>query len=110
MNAYNVDIDSLFDKKLNDVLFEAGITSEMLTNKSHKRKVTEVRQVVMAFAHMQFKLTALAAGKLYGKDHSTVIYCKKAIESEIDLLQKFPNILPSSRLQLYRKLVNIKNL
>lgn len=108
MNAYGVNIESLFVKTLKDVLHEAGISLTELNQPTRRRDLCEQRQAIMAYAATHHGYVYADAGLIFNKDHATVSHSKKQIKTEMELLDKYPYLPMSVRLQLYKKLIAIK--
>lgn len=107
MNAYNIEIDKLFECTLLEVVHIAGIKLNDVKC-TRKREYVEIRQAVMVFANTEFELSLSESGTIFGKDHATVLFAKKGIMGDMKMTQKYPNIKPTKRLQLYKRLVEIK--
>lgn len=108
MNAYNVEIDHLFDKSLNYVLSLAGIKLSEISIKTRKREILEYQQAIIAFAHWQYEYTNASAAALFGKNHATTDHTCKEMRKDQDNARKFPKMI-TKRLMIYNKLCNIKN-
>lgn len=57
------------------------ISIRELQSKTRKREVAEARQIAMYFIKKYTKISLIEIGKIFNRDHSTVIYSIKNIES-----------------------------
>lgn len=64
---------------------ECGLTKEMLYNKSRKREIVYARQLVWYYAHMTTKETLSSLGRIFNKDHATVLYGIRNIKNQIEV-------------------------
>lgn len=109
MNAYAVPGVIRIKKDLELCLMEAGINISDYTINSRKREICERRQAIMAFANIELDYIQEEAGKLFNKDRCTALFASSKIRDELDIMKIRPNMKITNRLQLYLKLVEIKN-
>jgi hypothetical protein len=78
-----IEHDYLYLSDLKAILFKIdGIPDHKRKLKTRKREIVLSRQIVMAIYHRTFKAVSLAkAGRLYNKDHATVLHACKAIRN-----------------------------
>jgi chromosomal replication initiator protein len=68
-------------KIIQDVVCEFyGLTLEAIKQKSRKAEIAHPRQVLSYFLMMNTAMTFQSIGRIFGKDHTTVIYAKRRIE------------------------------
>ena len=84
----NRDRSKLLTRFEQDIIIETACkhfsrTFSDLCNSSKKRKVVYPRQVIMYFLSEYTDLTYLCIGKLFGRDHTTVIHSKDLIKNFI---------------------------
>jgi chromosomal replication initiator protein len=76
---------SVFDPEIivNVGCIYLNVTMEVMKGKCRKREVVLPRQVIMYFLAEYTDMTYLSIGKLFNKDHTTVIYSKDTIRNLI---------------------------
>lgn len=109
MNAYAIPGIVKYEKDLKKCLKEAGISISELSDKTRKREIAECRQAVMAFAITDFGYTQEKAARIFMLNHATANHSRNKIHEEMYLRSKHPNMQISKGLELYLKLVEIKN-
>lgn len=73
-----------FEKILSKVSHHFGIQAEDLLGKSQMREIAYPRQIAMFLARKNLKIPFQKIGKLFGRDHSTVMSSVKQIQKGID--------------------------
>lgn len=73
-----------FEKILKKVSTHFGVTPEDLLGKSQMRETAYPRQIAMYITREELKLPFQKIGKLFGRDHSTVMTSIKQIKKGID--------------------------
>lgn len=76
------------DEKVKQIMYvveeETGITIKRLESPDRTRAVTEARQMAMYLIRKYTKYTMVTVGRLFGRDHSTVIYSLANVNNMID--------------------------
>ncbi len=72
------------EKIIKKVAAHYGITSEDLLGKSQMKTIALPRRVAMYYCRQNLKLTFQAIGKVFSKDHSTVMSSCKQIQKDLD--------------------------
>ena len=73
-----------FEKIIQKVAHHYGITEEDLLGKSQTREVAHPRQIAMYLTRNKLKLPFQKIGKLFSRDHSTVMSSVRQIQKGID--------------------------
>lgn len=76
----NYDSDKILDKVC--AYFE--ITKNQLLGKDRRKELSYARQIAMYLLDELMHLPYTSIGKIFGKDHATVIYCKNKVISELE--------------------------
>jgi chromosomal replication initiator protein len=72
-----------FENILEEVATHFSISASDITGKSQRREHAFPRQIAMYLCREKLKMPYLAIGKLFGRDHSTVMSSVKQIEEKI---------------------------
>ena len=67
-----------------DILHFAGVTEEMVHSTSRKREIVMARDLMMVNLWSNTSSTLTKVGKIYGKDHATIIYSIKKVSNALD--------------------------
>ena len=78
------------EAKIVSIICDASLITieELQSEKSRKREYVEAKQLHMTIMHKMFGFTLVMAGKIYNKDHATVLHSVKTV---INLLQTDKN-------------------
>ena len=76
LDFHNIDDD--------DILHFAGVTDKMVMSTSRKREIVMARDLMMVNLWANTSATLTKVGKLYGKDHATIIYSIKKVSNALD--------------------------
>jgi len=76
------------------------ITVEKVMEVSRKKVVCEARQVIMFIIRLRLKFVLTDIGKLFNKDHTTVIHSLQAVQKMLDT-----NYLPADHI-IYKYIKN----
>ena len=68
-------------------LIHFDIPKRLLISKLRRRELCEPRHMIMTVIHEKTRLSQAMIGKMFGRDHTSVIYAKKVVE---DLCQTDP--------------------
>ena len=109
MNAYIIPGIIKENNMVGYYLHQAGINLTILRQDTRKREIVELRQAVMMFTYICLKWNQTQSGLLFGLHHSTVNYTLNQMRGELDMFKKYPTMKISKRLEIYNRLVNIKN-
>lgn len=77
-----------------------GITLELMCYTSRKREIVYPRQVAMYLLIHYSPLSLKNIGKIFGKDHTTVIHSRQSIQDLIDTNSEIRNQIGNLTLQL----------
>lgn len=89
----NLPIDDIVKKTIDIVSEIYGITPEEITSKSRTQTVSTARNVCMYVIKALTGITLNETGKIFGKNHSTVINSIANIEKEMNSNQKFRSLV-----------------
>jgi len=62
------------------VCFEMGYTKEQVAGTSREKELVRLRHLMMCIARYEFDMSTVRVGKIFSKDHSSVIYGTKKIQ------------------------------
>ena len=71
------------DKIIEQVCKYFNISKNQLLSKSRKQEISYARQIAMYLLDNMLEMPYTSIGKLFGKDHSTVIYCKNKVLQDL---------------------------
>ena len=66
-----------------------GITLDELYSKSRERNIVDCRNLLIYYSHKVRRITSIETGKIYGKDHATVLSAAKVVSNLKETDNKF---------------------
>lgn len=86
-----LEYHKFFKMKKEDIIIDAVIRycGKNILLKTRKREFSEPRQLAMYFIRLNTKLHSTSIGKLFGKDHATVLHAVKTISDLINIDKAF---------------------
>ena len=96
-NIISLSYVSNIQENINKIVLEIfGVSWEEVVGNSRKKHISTARQILMFVYRNHLKMSYITIGKIFGKDHSTVIHsCEKIansekfeIKSKLDKIQK----------------------
>jgi chromosomal replication initiation ATPase DnaA len=78
------DLTKRIDNLIKRICESFNVSKKELMSKRRFRPFVDARNVGMYILHKHYNLSSTAAGKVFGKDHSTVLHACKSIEGFIE--------------------------
>jgi hypothetical protein len=69
-----------FDRYMEAVCVEMGYTKEQVAGTSREKEIVRLRHLMMCIARYEYDMSTVRIGKIFSKDHSSVIYGTKKIQ------------------------------
>ncbi len=91
MERTKVDLNTKIQMLINRVCESFNVSEKELMSKRRFRPFVEARNVCMYILHKHYNLSSTAAGKIFNKDHCTVLYACKSIEGFMQFDEEFKN-------------------
>jgi hypothetical protein len=85
LKEYEIELDKI----LTELVLKTGITEYEVRSKSREREITEVRQMYFKRAREITNITLYKIGKFIGRDHATVFYGIKQVNTIPELIKKY---------------------
>lgn len=82
ITAKKVTYDS--DKIIEKVCSYFEVSKNQLLGKDRRKELSYARQIAMYLLDELMNMPYTSIGKIFGKDHATVIYCKNKVSSELE--------------------------
>ena len=85
--------NSAFDNYINKVCDASGILKAELIGHGRRREIVDLRHLMMTIAYHEFGLTVKTVGKMFNRDHSSVVHAKdkmKTLLSNPKVLKQTP--------------------
>ena len=84
-----------FDTIVDAVCSKFSIDTDMLFSKTRKREVADSRQLIMSLAKKYTKLSSTAIGTKLNRNHATVLYACKSIDTRLSVDKDFRMLVKS---------------
>lgn len=78
------DLTKRIDNLIKRICESFNVSKKELMSKRRFRPFVDARNVGMYILHKHYNLSSTAVGKVFGKDHSTVLHACKSIEGFIE--------------------------
>ena len=109
-----INMSEIIPNRLKKVEFvvceEAEISVDQLYNGGRQKEYSEPRQLVWAIVNLYLGYTSVRIGRIYKKDHSTILHGVEKMKNTEDLAyavmhieEKFPGVLPKSSVLMVSK-------
>lgn len=87
------DFDISSEEVINDVCTIFDLTPDELKSPSRKSNIVEARHIVMYILSNRSRMTCVAIGCMFNRDHTSVIHAREKIKGWIDSYPKYKKFI-----------------
>ena len=85
----NITVESKIDRLLKRIATETNVSVKEMKSKFRYKEFSEARYIAMYILHKKYNLTSTRVGKLFDRDHATVLTACKKLEGFMEFDKEF---------------------
>ncbi len=87
----NITVESKIDRLLKRIATETNVSVKEMKSKFRYKEFSEARYIAMYILHKKYNLTSTRVGKLFNRDHATVLTACNKLEGFMSYDKEFKN-------------------